>query len=153
MAKLSSNKTVGGQYGATQGIDRVIPLLGLAVDKLKVISDSIDSVSKTVDRRKTTDTDNAVKVTKAETQSKKEDNRHGEAMAKIELEYKKISEASANGELKWSMIQDMVQMIRTEADRLNGMDDAVFLSEEAQASREELHKIMLKLSKEIIRAR
>ena len=153
MAKLSLNKTAGGKSVATQGIDSVVPLLGVAVDKLKVISDSIDSVSKTVDRRKTTDTDNAVKISKAETESKKEDNRHSEAMAKIELEYKTITEASANGELKMSMIQDMVQMIKKDADRLNGMEDAVILSDEARASRQDLYKIMLELSEKILRAK
>ena len=119
---------------------------------MKIITDSVDSVNKTVDRRKTTDTDNAVKVSRAETDAKKEDNRHDEAKANIELEYQKLAEASANGELRWSMIQNMVQILMAESNKINGMDDSVFLSEESRASRDELHRTMIELSKEIIRA-
>ena len=150
---MPKSKSNSGQVGTTNGTDRIVSLLGSAVKNLKVITDSVDNVSKTVDRRKKTDTDNAVRVSKAETESKKEDNRHGEAMAKIELEYKKVSEASANGDLKWSMVQDIVKMIKDESDKLNNMDDEVYLSEKASTSREELHKTMLELAKEIIRAR
>ena len=150
MAK--QNNTSDKQNGMTQGIDRAFALVGSAVKDLKIVTDSVDSVSKTVDRRKTTDVDNAVKVSRADTEAKKEDNRHDEAMAKIEIEYKKLSEASANGELKWSMVRDMVQMIRAEFNKLISMDDTAFLSEESRISRENLHKTMLELSKEILRA-
>lgn len=143
----------GGQNAVPQGkVDRILSLFGTAIKDLKIITDSYDSVTKSVDRRKTTDTDNAVKVSKAETDSKKEDNRHDEAKANIELEYKKIAEASANGELKWSMIQNMVQMLMAESNKINSMDDSVFLSEESRASRDDLHRTMIELSKEIIRA-
>ena len=143
----------GGQNGVSQGkVDRILSLFGTAIKDLKIITDSYDSVTKSVARRKTTDTDNAVKVSKAETDSKKEDNRHDEAKANIELEYKKIAEASANGELKWSMFQDMVQMLMAESNKINSMDDSVFLSEESRSSRDDLHRTMIELSKEIIRA-
>lgn len=143
----------GGQNGVPQGkVDRILSLFGTAIKDLKIITDSYDSVTKSVDRRKTTDTDNAVKVSKAETDSKKEDNRHDEAKANIELEYKKIAEASANGELKWSMIQNMVQILMAESNKINSMDDSVFLSEESRSSRDDLHRTMIELSKEIIRA-
>lgn len=150
---MPKSKSNSGQTGTTNGMDRTVSLLGSAVKNLKVITDSIDNIGKTVDRRKKTDTDNAVRVSKAETDSKKEDNRHGEAMAKIELEYRKVSEASASGNLKWSMVQEMIKMIKDEADKLNNMDDVVYLSEEANMSRENLHKTMLELAKEIIRSR
>ncbi len=153
MAKLGSDKTVDRQSGTIQGMDRIVSLLGAAVKNSKVITDSFDTVSKTVDRRKTTDADNAVKVSKAETESKKEDNRHGEAMANIELEYKKVCDAFAQGKLDQSMLQSMIQPIIIGLNRINGMDDIVFLSEEARVSREELHKTMLELYKELIRAR
>jgi len=143
----------GGQNGVPQGkVDRMLSLFGTAIKDLKIITDSYDSVTKSVDRRKTTDTDNAVKVSKAETDSKKEDNRHDEAKANIELEYKKIAEASANGELKWSMFQNMVQMLMAESNKINSMDDSVFLSAESRFSRDALHRTMIELSKEIIRA-
>lgn len=143
----------GDQNGVSQGkADRVLSLFGTAIKDLKIITDSVDSVNKIADRRKTTDTDNAVKVSKAETDAKKEDNRHDEAKANIELEYKKIEEASANGEFKWPMIQNMVQMLRAESDKINSMDDSAFLSEESRASRDDLHRTMIELSKEIIRA-
>ena len=136
----------GGQNRVPQGkVDRILSLIGTAIK-------DYDSVTRSVDRRKTTDTDNAVKVSKAETDSKKEDNRHDEAKANIELEYKKIAEASANGELKWSMIHNMVQMLMAESNKINSMDDSVFLSEESRSSREDLHRTMIELSKEIIRA-
>ena len=143
----------GGQNGVSQGkVDRILSLFGTAIKDLKIITDSYDSVTKSVARRKTTDTDNAVKVSKAETDSKKEDNRHDEAKANIELEYKKIAEASANGELKWSMFQDMVQMLMAESNKINSMDDSVFLSAESRFSRDDLHRTMIELTKEIIRA-
>ncbi len=142
-----------GQNGVSQGkFDRIITLFGTAIKDLKIITESVDSFNKTVDRRKTTDTDNAIKVSKAETDAKKEENRHDEAKANIELEYKKIEEASTNGELKLSMIQNMVQMLMSESNKINSMDDSMFLSEESRASRDDLHRTMLELSKEIIRA-
>ena len=142
-----------GQNGVPmEKAERFISLLGTAVKDVKIITDSYDSVTKSVDRRKITDTDNAVKISKAETELKKEEYRHDEAKANIELEYKKITEASAAGELKWSMIQDMVKTLVDTSNRINSMDDSVFLSEESRASRNELHRTMIELSKEIIKA-
>ncbi|WP_026527808.1 hypothetical protein [Butyrivibrio sp. VCD2006] len=132
--------------------NKILALLDAAVKDVKILTDTVDSVNKTLDRRRTTDTDNSVKVSKAETDAKKEDNRHEEAKANIELEYKKIAEATAKGELKWAMIQNIVQMLMDESNKINNMEDAVFLSEESRASRDDLHKTMLELSKEIIRA-
>lgn len=153
MAKSDSNKTATGKGNVPQGkIDRFLSLFGSAMKDLQVITSSVESVSKTVERRKTTDTENAVKISKAETDAKKEENRHNEAIANINLEYKRIAEASQSGDLKWSMIQDMVQMIKSEADKLTSMDDDTFLSEASRNSRDNLHRTIIELSKEIIRA-
>ena len=152
MAKSNPNNPTNGKADSSQGIERTFSLISNAVKDLKVLCDSADSVSKTAERRKSADTDNAVKVSKAETEAQKEENRHNEAMAHIEMEYKKLSEASAKGELKWSMVRDMVYKIMSESDKLIGMNDEVFLSEESRMSRENLHKTMLELTKEILRA-
>ena len=147
-----ANKTIE-KNGITQGkADRLLNLMGSAVEGLKTIVDSVDSANKSFERKKTTDTDNTVKISKVETEAKKEEYRHDEAIARIELEYKKLVDDASNGELKWSIIQNMVQKLIEESNKLNSMDNSVFLSEEARTSRDDLHRTMLELSKEIIRA-
>ena len=104
-----ANKTIE-KNGITQGkADRLLNLMGSAVEGLKTIVDSVDSANKSFERKKTTDTDNTVKISKVETEAKKEEYRHDEAIARIELEYKKLVDDASNGELKWSIIQNMVQ--------------------------------------------
>lgn len=153
MDRLNISNVAGGENGVSQGkTERILFLFGTAVKDLRVITDSFDSVTKTVYRSKTTETDNAVKICKAEMEAKKEDNRHDEAMANIELEYKKIANAAENGELRWSMIQTMVQILVAESNKINTMDNLAFLTEESRASRDDLHRTMLELSKEIIKA-
>ena len=146
-------KFTDGKSEVSQGkVERVLSLLGTAIKDLKIITDAFDSVYKTVDQRNTTNTDNTIKVCNAKNDAKKEDNRHDEAMANIELAYQGIVEDSASGKLKWSMIQSMVQMLVAESNKINGMADSDFLSNESRVSRDELHRTMLELSKEILKA-
>jgi len=161
MANLITNNMADRQKGTSQGNgDRIISLLGAAVEdlkyfidveKLKSYTDAFDSVKQTMDRSKTSATDNAVKMSTVEEDAKKEKFRHDEAMANIELEYKKITDASAKGELQLSMVQGMVQSLVAESSRINSMDDSNFLTPQAQSRQENLHRTMIELSKELLK--
>lgn len=158
MAKISNPKAVGNastaQKGADQGSwERAFSIVSTCVQDFRGLTDSISSVGETIDRRKSTDTDNAVKVSKAETDAKKEGNRHAEEMARIELEYKKISEAKENGELRWSMIQEIFQMFKADYEKIVEMDTEEYKSLEIQQTLTNLRKTLQDLSVEIIRAR
>ena len=153
MTNENKNKQTGSQNRVASDVaKRIQVLFGDAIRDIKIIADSINSVSNTVSNRKTIDTDNAVKLNKVETESQKEENRHSEAMANIELEYKKISEATTNGELKWSWVHEVFQMIKEEYSKLNNMDDTMFISEEAIKSRDNLRRTIVELYKETIHA-
>lgn len=152
MANLFANNVAGKQKGPSQGNgDRIISLLGTAVEDVKYFTDAFGSVKQTMDRSKTSETDNTVKIRTVETDAKKEEFRHDEAMANIELEYKRITDASAKGEFQLSMVQGMVQSLVAESNRINSMDDSNFLTPEARSRQENLHRTMIELSKEILK--
>ena len=151
MANLFAN-VAGKQKGSSQGNGEwILSLLRTAVEDVKYFTDAFDSVKQTKDRSKTTETDNAVKIRTVETDAKKEEFRHDEVMANIELEYKRITEASAKGEFQLSMVQGMVQSLVAESNRINSMDDSFFLTPEARSRQENLHRTMIELSKEILK--
>ena len=74
-------------------------------------------------------------------------------MARIDLEYKKISEAKENGELKWSMIQEIFQMFKADYEKIVELDTDEYKSPEIQQTLTNLRKTLQDLSVEIIRAR
>ena len=102
--------------------------------------------------RKTTDTDNTVKLSKAETDAKKEENRHSEEMAKIDREWKKISDEAADRERRLSFIQGQIQKFQAEYDKYMAMETEDFLSDTVTARLESLRKVIMELTKELNRA-
>ena len=101
---------------------------------------------------KTTDTDNTVKLSKAETDAKKEENRHSEEMAKIDREWKKISDEAADRERRLSFIQGQIQKFQAEYDKYMAMETEDFLSDTVTARLESLRKVIMELTKELNRA-
>ena len=55
MAKINLDNTAKDKADTTQGMDKILPLLGAAVKNLKTITESIDDVNSTLNSRKTTD--------------------------------------------------------------------------------------------------
>ncbi len=152
MANLFTNNIAGKQKGASQENGNwIIPLLGTAVEHVKYFTDAFGSVKQTVDRSKTCETDNEVKIRTVETDAKKEEFRHIEAMANIDLEYKRITDASAKGEFQLSMVQGIVQSLVAASNRINSMDNSAFLTPEARSRQEDLNRTMIEISKELLK--
>ena len=129
----------------------ILSLFGSGLKDLKSLTDSINNVGQTVNSIKSSKTDNAVKLSNAETDAKKEDNRHDEAMANLELEYKKLQEASEKGELKRSALSKMLDMFEKEYNKLVDLSVDLFLSEDARLCRENLRVTLIEITKEIMK--
>ena len=127
MAKLNLNNAAGGQNPspntASQGKgDRILSLIHSGMQDINALANTFNTVNSALDSRKTTDTDNTIKLSKAETDAKKEENRHSEVMAKIDCEWKKISDEAADRERRLSFIQGQIQKFQAEYDKYMAME-------------------------------
>jgi len=157
MAKLNLNNAAGGQNPspntASQGKgDRILSLIHSGMQDINALANTFNTVNSALGSRKTTDTDNTVKLSKAETDAKKEENRHSEEMAKIDREWKKISDEAADRERRLSFIQGQIQKFQAEYDKYMAMETEDFLSDTVTARLESLRKVIMELTKELNRA-
>lgn len=157
MAKLNLNSAAGGQNSSqnttSQGKgDRILSLIHSGMQDINVLASTFNTVNSTLSSKKTTDTDNAVKLSKAETDAKKEENRHSEEMAKIDREWKKISDEAADRERRLSFIQGQIQKFQAEYDKYMAMETEDFLSDTVTSRLESLRKVIMELTKELNRA-
>ena len=157
MAKLNLNSAAGGQNSSqnttSQGKgDRILSLIHSGMQDINVLASTFNTVNSTLSSKKTTDTDNAVKLSKAETDAKKEENRHSEEMAKIDREWKKISDEVADRERRLSFIQGQIQKFQAEYDKYMAMETEDFLSDTVTSRLESLRKVIMELTKELNRA-
>ena len=156
MAKLNLNNAVGGknssQNTAAQGKgDRILSLIHSGMKDVNVLASMFNTVNSTLNSRKITDTDNTVKLSKAETDAKKEENRHNEEMAKIDREWKKVFDEAADRERILSSIQGQIQKFQVEYDKYIAMGTEDFLSDTVTSRLESLRKIIMELTKELNR--
>ena len=157
MALLNLNNAAGGQNPspntASQGKgDRILSLIHSGMQDINALANTFNTVNSALGSRKTTDTDNTVKLSKAETDAKKEENRHSEEMAKIDREWKKISDEAADRERRLSFIQGQIQKFQAEYDKYMAMETEDFLSDTVTARLESLRKVIMELTKELNRA-
>ena len=157
MAKINQPKTVKNEGAPKNGLsqgskgDRVLSLINLGLQDVKMLADTYTSIASNDERRKATDTDNYVKKSKAETDAQKETNRHNEEMAKIEHEWKKIADAAIDRERRLSFIQGQIERFQAEYDKYMAMEDKDFLSSTVTSRLESLRKIIMELTKELNR--
>ena len=152
MAKLNLNNAARrkeiSQNDASQGTeDRILSLIHSGMQDVDALASAFATVNSALGSRKTTDTDNTVKLRKVEIDAKKEDNRHIEEMAKIEREWKKISDEVADRESMRSFIQGQIQRFQDHYDKIMSMETEDYLRETARL--EDLHKIIVELTKEL----
>ena len=157
MAKINPGNGAGGkknvQNGAVQGKgDRVLSLISSGLQDVRVLADTFNTFNSTVERRKATDTDNTVKLSKAETEAQKEKNRHDEEMAKIERDWKKVSDAAADRDRRLSFIQGQIEKFQAEYDKYMVLETKDFLSDTVTSRLESLRKVIMELTKELNRA-
>ncbi len=158
MAKLKLNNAAGrqksSQNATSQGTgDRIISLFRSGMQDIDTLASAFEKVNSALNSRKTTDTDIAVKLRNAETASKKEDNRHSEEMAKIEREWKKLSDETADRERRLTFIQEQIQKFQAEYDKYMAMETDDFLSATVTSRLESLRKVIMELTKELNRAK
>lgn len=156
MAKLNLNNAAGEKTIQNADLlgkgDRILSLIHTGIQDINALADAFNTVNSAIEGRKTTDTDNAIKLSKAETDSKKEDNRHAEEMAKLDREWKKINDEAADREKKLSFIQGQIQKFQAEYDKYMAMETKEFLSDTVTSRLESLRKIIMELTKELNRA-
>ena len=162
-AKTDKNRAMKGrtevsprtdQNGAVPGKpdDRVLLYIKEGRQMIRELADIFETVSTVVNRSKTTDVDNYVKIYKVDNENTKEKNRHDEEMARIENEWKKISSAEADRK-DWRMfINDQSELFRKEYKRYLDMKQPEFLSDEVTKRLETLRKDIIGLIKELNRS-
>lgn len=149
---ISEQKSV--QNGASQGKgDRILTLIHSGMQDVNTLATTFNTVNSAMVSRKTTETDNAVKLIKAETEVQKENNRHDEAMAKIDQEWKKISDNAADREKIRSFIQSQIERFQEKYDMYTAMEEEQFLGETVTSRLENLHKTIVELIKELSRVK
>ncbi len=131
--------------------DRVLSLIHSGMQDINVLANTISTINSTISSRKTTDTDNAVKISKAKADVKKEENRHSEEMAKIDQQWKKIAHDAEDRERRLSFIQGQIQRFQAEYDKYMAMEIGDFLSDTVTSRLESLRKVIMELTKELNR--
>lgn len=156
MAKIKTNRmSVGQQTGRGDSMheqfERPLALVREGADLIYSLSDIYSKLNSSIISRKEAEIENAVKLSKAETDAKKEENRHKEEMARIENEWKKISNAAADKEKRESFIESQIQSFRAEYEKYMVMETMDFLSDTVTARLEGLRKVIMELTKELHR--
>lgn len=151
---VSSEKSVrppegGGASGAADGVLSLVHSGMRTLDELAGIYSKVSSVE---DRRREVETDNAVKMLTAETDGRKEDNRHIEQMARLEQEVKRLSDSAEDREARLSVIRVAIDVFQAEYNRYLSLDQDTFLDESTRAGLESLRKDILALTRELIKA-
>ena len=157
MARINPGKGTGGQEksqnGTVQGKgDRVLFLISSGLQDVQVLAEIFNKVNATVEKRKTTDTEITVKLSKAETEAQKEKNRHDEEMAKIERDWKKISDAAVDRDRRLSFIKGQIGKFQAEYDKYIALETKEFFSDTVTSRLESLRKVIVDLVKELNRA-
>ena len=157
MAKIKPTTSMGkekaGQTGAApQKGDRILFLINTGMQDVNELAKAFSTISSSLNSRKVTETDNAVKMSRAETDAQKEANRHSEQMAKIEQEWKKISDAAADRDRRLSFIQGQIEKFQAEYDRYLSLEKKEFLTDTVTSRIESLRKVIVELTKELNRA-
>ena len=132
--------------------DRILSLIHTGIQEVNALASTVNTVNSTLDSKKKTDTENTIKLDKAKTDAQKEENRHSEEMAKIDREWAKISNEAADRDKRLSFIQEQIQRLQAEYDKYMAMETEEFLSDTVTTRLEGLRKVILELTKELIRA-
>ena len=153
MAKLNPNVTVSNEKMAqstTSGKgDRILFLLHSGIQDVNMLANTFSTINSALGSRRSTDTENELKMSKAETDAQKEMHRHKEELAKIEQEWKKISAAAADKEQRLSFIKEQISRFQAEYDKYMDMDTKDFLSETVTSRLDSLRKVIMELTKEL----
>lgn len=157
MAKIKPNqpggKQIPGQNGSTPGRgDMILSLIHTGMQDVNSLASTYATFTSARNSRKVTETDNAVKMSRAQTDSQKEDNRHEEEMAKIDQAWEKISKSAEDRDRRLSFIQGQIEKFQAEYDKYMALDTENFLSATVTSRLESLRKVILDLTKELNKA-
>ncbi len=129
--------------------DRVLFLIDSGLKDIRALAEIFDSFSSSVDRRKESDTENTVKLSKAGLDVQKERYRHEEEMARITHEWKKFSDATADKERRLLFISNLIKEFQAEYDTYLALDTEEFLSENVTLRLDSLRTVIFELVKEL----
>jgi len=157
MAKLNLNSTNQKEKGmqptppSGKG-DRILFLFRSGIQDINSLANTFSTINSALGSRKSTDTENAVKMSKAETDAQKEAHRHEEELAKIEQEWKKISNDAFDREQKLAFIKAQISRFQAEYDKYMNLDTKEFLSDTVTSRLDSLRKTIMELTKELNRS-
>ena len=151
MAKIKLNNAAGGQNSSKNTVsqgkgDRILSLIHSGMQDINTLANTFNTVNSALNSRKAADTDNTVKLIKAETEARKEENRHSEEIAKLEREWKKVSAQATDRDRRLAFIQEQVQKFQAEYDKYMAMETADFLSDTVTSRLESLRKVIMELT-------
>ena len=139
----------GGTSGMT---DRVTCLVDSGIKTVNELADIVSKVSSSVDSRRSVEADNAVKMLTAETDARKEDDRHIEKMAELEQERLRISSSTADKEANRSIVLEMIKVFREQNDYYLALSQDAFMDEQTTSRLDKLNDIISALTMELMKA-
>ena len=126
--------------------EKMLSLISSGLQDVRALADIYDTVSSTAERSKTVDTDNAVKLCKAEADADKEKNRHDEEMMRIKQNWIQISNVAEDREKRFIFIKSKIDMFQEEYYKYLNMDQEEFMSDTVTKRLESLRKIIKELT-------
>jgi iron-sulfur cluster repair protein YtfE (RIC family) len=127
-------------------------LLAIGIQTVNELAEIYSKVSSSVDSRRTVKTDNDVKMLRAETDARKEDDRHREQMAKLEQERLKLSSLDADKEVSRSMLRETFNMLKDQHEFYQALSKEEFLDERVTERVDKLNDIISALAMSLIKA-
>lgn len=129
--------------------NKILNIIDVGLKDINILADINNKVNLTSERVSKTNTDNSIKLKNAETDAQKEKNRHDEEMAKIENEWKKISDAAADRDRRLSFIQCQIEKFQAEYEKYMALETREFLNDTVTSRLESLRKVIMELTKEL----
>lgn len=130
---------------------RIVSLVSTGIQAVSELADIYNNVSSSLDSRRTVETDNAIKRDRAETDARKEDNRHTEALAKLELDKHRITDAAADKEARRAILSGLLSGFEEEYKYYLSLSQDAFMDEQTTSRLDRLHDVVSALAMELIR--
>lgn len=140
-----------GEGGTVEMADNVANLVASGIQTVNELADIFGKVSSSVDRRRTVRTDNDVKMLKAETDARKETDRHIEQMTKLDQERSKVDDLAANKEANRSVLMETIKVLKEQHEYYLKLSKDEFLSDRVSSRLDKLNDIISALAMELIK--
>lgn len=146
--KLTNNVSNNNVTGSNNRI------FSLIMDGNSIVMDLADTYGRLIEienDKRAKEVDNSIKLSKAETEVTKEQNRHNEKMIELEQEWEKINNSADERERLLSFIEQQIMKMQEEYDRYLNLATEDFLADTVTSRLDSLRKVYTDLTKEFIK--